>query len=944
MIDFIKIEKKWQKKWESKKVFAANIDKKRKKFFTSNVVPYVNGDLHIGHTYTYTRTDVYARFKRMQGFNVLLAQGFHATGEPIVGTVERLKKNDMSQIETYKMFGASDKDIEDFKKKGPVYVANFWSKKMAETLKMMGFSIDWRRRFALSIDPQFSKFVQWQYNTLRKKGYVVQGTHPVVWCPHDQSPTGDHDRLEGEGESPVEYVLIKFRLGDAFLPAATLRPETVYGVTNIWLNPHADYVKIEVNGKKWIVAKEAVIKVKDQFRNVKELKEYDERIELFGKRARNPVTNNEISILPSDFVDPGNATGVVMSVPAHAPYDYIALEEFKAKGDAERFGIAKEELEPVSVVKSELGEIPAKTVCEKMKITSIKQIEDLDEATSAVYKKEFHSGVLNDKCGPYYGTKVSEVKSRIVEDFVEKNVSNILYDVKNVVCRCTTKCHVKILENQWFLKYSDEKWKNLVRRCLEGMDIYPNEARNNFLATIDWLNDKACTRKSGLGTPLPWDKKWIIETLSDSTIYMAYYTIAGIINKHKIPASKLDDEVFDCVFFGKGNQKQVAKKSGIRLPLLTAMRDEFNYFYPVDFRNSGKDLLQHHLTFYLYQHTALWPENKWPRIIAVNGYVNVEGEKMSKSKGNIIPLRTLIENYGADLTRINIAASSEGIDDADWRAENINAFRIRYELLFDLIKNIKKSRQTKTRPIDLYLLSRMQKIIKNATENFEVTKFRTVANYAFFDAHNELKWYLTRTGGIGNANRKVLAETLSIVIRLLSPFTPHICEEMWSVLGNKPFASLEKWPKYEEKKIDEKVEMGEALVKSALDDIREIQKLKKMKPKTVKIFIAEDWKFSVYNIVIKNKGKSINEMTKNIMSGDLKKYGNATVGFIQGLYKKINEINPVLDKKMQISYLNESKDFLEKEIGCKIEIIDANNSGDIKAKTSMPNRPGILLE
>ncbi|MCX6815489.1 MAG: class I tRNA ligase family protein, partial [Candidatus Aenigmarchaeota archaeon] len=214
MLDFKKIEKKWQKKWEEKKLFQADVDK-RKKFFTSNVIPYVNGNAHIGHSYTFTRTDVYARYKRMRGLNTLMAQGFHATGEPILGTVERLKKGDANQIETYKTFGATDKDLEDFKKKGAMYVAKFWSKKMEESLRSIGFSIDWRRAFTLSVTPQFSRFIEWQYNTLRKKGYVVQGTHPVVWCPHDQSPTGDHDRLEGEGESPVEYTTIKFLLDDA---------------------------------------------------------------------------------------------------------------------------------------------------------------------------------------------------------------------------------------------------------------------------------------------------------------------------------------------------------------------------------------------------------------------------------------------------------------------------------------------------------------------------------------------------------------------------------------------------------------------------------------------------------------------------------------------------------------------------------------------------------
>ncbi|MBI3190075.1 leucine--tRNA ligase [archaeon] len=937
-MEFKKIEKKWQKKWEQKKLFESDVDKGMKKFFTSNVIPYVNGNAHIGHTYTYTRTDVYARYKRMLGFNVLLAQGFHATGEPILGAVERLRKGDMNQIKTYETFGATEKDIENFKNKGPSYVARFWAEKIEENFRKMGYSIDWRRKFTLSVDPQFSRFIEWQYNLLKEKGYVVQGTHPVVWCPHDQSPTGDHDRLEGEGESPIEYVLIKFKIGDAFLPAATLRPETIYGVTNIWLNPHSDYVKISVEGENWIVSKEAVIKIQDQFKNVKELKQFDEKVDLFGKRAKNPVNEMDVPIIPSEFVDPCNGTGVVMSVPAHAPYDYVAIEEFKNSGEAERFGVTKEEIEPIIVVASEMN---AKNLCEEMKIRSTKQEKELDTATSMLYKKEFHTGVLNDKCGTHKGLKVSESKEKIIFDFIDKEIADMFYDVNNVVCRCTTRCHVKILENQWFLKYSDEKWKALVKKCLNKMDIYPEEAKNNFLVTIDWLKDKACTRRSGLGTPLPWDNSWIVETLSDSTIYMAYYTIAKTISKYKIPANKLTKEVLDYVFLGKGDARKAAK-SGIKTSIINEMKNEFEYFYPMDIRNSAKDLLQHHLIFFLYHHTAIWPENKWPKCISVNGYVNVEGEKMSKSKGNIIPLKDLIEKYGADMTRINIVTSSEGIDDADWRIENLKGFNIRYDFLFDTLKILKKSKSMKNRPIDLYLLSRLHRIIKGATENYEVTKFRTALNYALFDATNDLKWYMKRTE-IDGVNKNVISEFLSAIIRLTAPMTPHICEEMWTNIG-KGFVSVSEWPKYNERMINEDSEKSEEFIKNVLDDVREIQKLKSMKPSNVKVFVADDWKFYVHNVVLKNKSKPMNDITKEIMLSDMKKYGNATVSFVQSLYKKINEIKSVLKKDTQIEILNGARSFLEKEIGCKIEIINSNGVEDQKARSSNPQKPGILLE
>ncbi len=939
-MDFKAIDKKWQKKWEKAKLFEANLDK-REKFFTSNVIPYVNGNAHIGHSYTYTRTDVYARFKRMQGFNTLLAQGFHATGKPILGTVERLKNGDQNQIDTYKLFGATNRDLEAFKKKGPKYVAEFWTKRMAESFRSMGFSIDWRRTFTLSVDPDFSRFVEWQYNTLRKKGYVVQGTHPVVWCPKDQSPTGDHDRLRGVGESPVEFTLLKFSYLGYVLPAATLRPETIYGVTNMWLNPDAQYIELDVEGERWVVSSDAAIKIRDQMKNVKLIGDFDAR-GLFGKRCIEPVGNREIPVLPSKFVDPENGTGVVMSVPAHAPYDLIAIKELIDKDELQIYGIEKNDLEPISVVQVEgFGDVPANDITEKMGITKLSESDKLDEATSALYKKEFHLGVLKN-CGQYSGLKVSESKEKLTIDFIDKGIADIMWEVNDVVCRCTTKCHVKILENQWFLKYSDEDWKKKVRYCLTKMKIYPAEARNNFENTIDWMKDKACTRKSGLGTYLPWDKEWIVETLSDSTIYMAYYTIAHIIRKNKIPPKALTDEFFDYIFLGKGNPKLTAKNVKIRPKLLENMKKEFDYFYPLDIRNSGKDLVQNHLTFYLYQHTAIWPESKWPKSIGINGFVNVEGDKMSKSKGNIIPLKDLVERHGADMVRINIAGSSEGLEDADWHEETIKSYRGRYEFLMGTVKNLNKCKKTRLDWPEMYLQSRLQDRIEKSSKFFEQLMFRSAVQTILFDGTNDLRWYLRRAGGIKNANKKILLRYLETITRLAAPFTPHICEELWSMLGKKGFISVAGWPKHNETKISIEAELGEELIKKTISDIEEVKKIAKINPKKITLFIAEDWKFRVYQKVLRNKTGDVNAITKEIMSSG--SYGKATVSFIQGLYKKLNELQLVLPRSRQFSLLEDAKDFLENETGRKIEVADADKTENPKAKASAPNKFGIFME
>lgn len=948
-MDFKKMEKKWQKTWEEKKVFEANVEK-REKFFITFPYPYVNGAPHVGHSYSSLRTDAYARYKRMKGFNVLYPQGFHATGEPILGVIERLKKNDKVQINTLKMFGAKDSDIARFKK-DTKYLVNFWVKHWIKDLKDAGFSIDWRRKFITTqLTPQYSRFVEWQYNTLKKKGYVIQGTHPVIWCPHCQSPTGDHDRLVGEGESPVEFTILKFKFKDMYICAATLRPETVFGQTNMWVNPDVEYPIILVNEKeKWIASKECSEKLKDQLKKVETVGSI-KGTEMVGKYCTAPMINKEIIILPSKFCDPKIGTGLVTSVPSHAPFDWQALEDLKKNpSELEKYGINPgilKRLEPISIIKVEgFGEHPAKEVVEKLGVKNQEDFDKLKEALRIIYKKEHHTGVMKENCIEYAGMSVEDAQAQMKRKLMDGGLADIIWETTDrVVCRCTTLNHVKILENQWFLKFSDEEWKKLARKCVSKMAIYPDEARNNFENTIEWLKDKACTRKTGLGTPLPWDKSWIVETLGDSTIYMAYYTIASTVNAKRIPAKKLTDEVFDYIFLGKGNAKAAAKNSGLNMKIINDMKKGFEYFYPLDLRNSGKDLIQNHLTFFIFHHVAIFPEKHWPKGISVNGFVNVEGEKMSKSKGNIIPLKDLLDIHGADLVRINIISSAEGIDDADWRAENIKGIRSRLEFVYDIASQMKNARHAKIRNIDLYLQGRMQKIISESTENFEQLKFRTAVQSALFEATNELKWYMKRVGGVKNANKKILKDYVSSIARLLAPMTPHLCEEIWRKLGNKGLVSLAKWPAANKKLVNAEAEIAEGFLAGIIDDVDEIKKIARVTPKNISVFVANDWKFKIYEIVLKSKDRDINTITKEIMATDMRRYGSATIAFIQGLYRKKNELKAILDRKTQFEFLNESKHFLEKELGCKIEIIDAEESENPKSKAATPQKPGILLE
>ena len=587
------IEQKWLAKWEAAHVFEADPDPKRKKIMVTFPFPYMNGPLHVGHTFTASRVDVYARFKRMQGYNVLWPWGWHWTGQPLLGASQRVARGDEAFVKVLReVDGVPESELKKFV--DPLYMAQYYTDEGRKAAKGIGFSVDWRREFT-TVMPTFQKFIEWQYKNLREKGYVTQGTHPVVWCPKDQSPTGDHDRQVGEGVTPEEYTLIKYVLdNNTYLPAATFRPETIYGITNIWINPDSNYVEADVNGENWIISQEASEKLKEQEKQVKVKSQFKGK-ELIGKTFQNPVTKETFPILPGWFVNPKTATGIVYSVPAHAPYDWLALKDLQEKPEVLcQFGVDPaivKRIKPISIIKVEgFGEFPAVEIVQKM---GVKDQNDpkADEATKELYKKEFHGGILKDNCGPYAGKTIREAKDVLIAELRKLGVADKMYDLpEQVVCRCMTPCIVKILSEQWFLNYSDPQWKALAKKVVDQMTAFPEAAKPWFCTVIDWLREWACARTTGFGTPLPWGKGWIIETLSDSTVYMAFYTINKHIKQNNIKPQSLTPNVFDYIFYGNGTASELEAEVGINASLLDSMRSEFLYWYPFDLRNSAKEL------------------------------------------------------------------------------------------------------------------------------------------------------------------------------------------------------------------------------------------------------------------------------------------------------------------------------------------------------------------
>lgn len=950
-IDWSAIQDKWRKRWAEARIFETDPDPSKPKFYLTVAYPYPNAPQHIGHGRTYTLADVYARYKRMQGFNVLLPMAFHYTGTPILAMSRRLSEGDQELIDTFKkIYGVSDEDLKTLGE--PLNIARYFHQEIKQGMIEIGYSVDWRREFT-TIDPQYSKFIEWQFQKLADRGYITRGSHPVGWCPKDGNPVGQHDTIDDVEPEIGEFTLVKFDYDGYVMPTATLRPETVFGITNIWINPDAKYARIAIGNEKWIVGKDAISNLEILGQMIT-IESETTGVEFVGKDAVNEFTGVKTPILPAKFVDPANGSGIVMSVPAHAPYDYQALEDLKK--------VQKDlaSIRPIPIISSEkYAGIPAEEVIKKI---GIQKQDDpkLEKATQELYAHEFNLGRMLPNTGAYAGFGVREARDRVKADMLRAAKGAALYTIINrpVICRCGTECTVKIFENQWFINYGDPSWKETTRDCLGAMIFLPEEIRTEFQYTVGWLRGKACARKLGLGTKLPWDKDWIIESLSDSVIYMAYYTIASILNEKKVPAEKLTPEFFDYVFLGKGYPNKLA----VDQTIVDAIRDEFLYFYPLDSRHSGRDLVPNHLTFFIFNHCAIFPEELWPKQIVVNGSMLMEGKKMSKSFGNIIPLRQAVRSFGADPLRVAIMATAELLQDADFGRDLVKTFTERLSKIHSLAQEVSKAGEIdalKHSLADKWILSRLQRIIALTTESMEKLRVREVLHLAVYILDQDIAWYLKRTASDEGVKASVLRYVMNVRVRILAPFTPYLSEEIWETFGNKPFIASAPWPKVNEKWIDVRAEESEDLVKNVLEDVQNILKVTKIVPKKVILYAPSGWKWDAYLTALQLAGKrelSVSTLIKTLLKDEsLKRQAKEISSFAQTLVTETATMPANMRGKKQsigtfdeVTVLKDAKPFYEKELSCAVEIHSEDDTEiyDPKQRASRakPYKPAIFIE
>ncbi len=946
-------EKKWQKKWADEKLFESNPNDKEKLFITV-AFPYPSGAMHIGHGRTYTVPDVYARFKRMEGYNVLFPMAWHVTGAPVIGIADRIKRKDPWTLDLYENVHRVPKD-ELPKLEDPEYIVRYFSSEYNEVMHEMGYSIDWRREFR-TIDPTYKKFIEWQITTLYEKGLIQKGEHPVKYCPNCDNPVGDHDLLEGEGVGVNELTLLKFKIDDKILVTATLRPETIVGATNIWLNPDVEYVLVSAEGENWVITKEAHYNLQHQIKDLEIISEINPN-DLIGKMAINPFTGDELPIFPASFVSASYGSGVVFSEPADAPADYIALQDLKKNDEL----IAKYNLEgivenvvpiPVCSVKG-YGEIPAADIIERLGITD-QNDEKLHEATNELYKIQHSKGTILDSIPGFGGKKVRFAREELKDELISKNMATIMYDFaeRPVVCRCGNNCVVKIMDDQWFMKYSNPEWTEKTHKVLERETIIPPEVKNNFNYYIDWLDDWACSRKVGLGTRLPWDNQWLIEPLTDSTIYMSYYSIARFLKD--MNPDDLNRAFFDKVYLNKDSDDITVAPEVVK-----EIQDEFNYWYPLDWRLSAKDLVGNHLSFLMFHHSAIFPEDKWPKGTVVFGMGLLEGNKMSSSKGNVILLKDAIEDYTADVVRLFLMASAEPWQDFDWREKEVLGTKRRLEWFREFAGKVEEIKGSTldlsnieevelTRTIDLWMLSQLNQHIKTSTEALEVFQTRKALQESLFLLKKDIDHYLYRVNHLLDKKDPAVIYVLSTVvetwIRLLAPFTPHTCEELWSKYGGEGFVSVAKWPEADESLISLEIEKSEELVQNLIKDINQIKKMVGEDAKKVHIYLAPDWKWDLYKIASEVGKPDIGQIMGRAIGANIYDDKKEIAAVAKKVGREMTKTKYV-GKINEAQIIDDALEYISNEVSSEV-IVHTDDSYDPqnKARNAMPYKPAILIE
>ncbi|KAG9013714.1 cytosolic leucyl tRNA synthetase [Tulasnella sp. JGI-2019a] len=816
----------------------------------------------------------------------------------------------------------------------------------------LGVRADWRRSFITTdVNPYFDSFVRWQINKLHKLGKIKFGERYTIYSPKDGQPCMDHDRQSGEALNPQEYTALKMEVVSwspeaeaalkdkvagkkVYFVAATLRPETMYGQTNCFVGTAIKYGLFAVNDTDIYIctyraARNMAFQGHTQPREkINQLAEIDGS-KLVGTKIKAPNgIHPEVYVLPMDNVLATKGTGVVTSVPSDSPDDYATLMDLKKKPEFYKIKPEWVALDPTPVLSTPTyGDLTAKALVTQMKIQSQKDVKQLAEAKEIAYKEGFYQGTM--LVGQFKGLLVQEAKPKVRAEMIDAGLAFAYAEPEGlIISRSNDECVVALMD-QYYLDYGEPVWKAQAEKLLARMETYGPETRNGFEAVLNWLNQWACARSYGLGSKVPWDPQFLVESLSDSTIYMSYYTVSHLLQGGATDGSKLGpigikpeqltDEVWDYVIGGAPSYPE----TDIPTEKLDTLKNEFTYFYPLDIRSSGKDLIPNHLTFAIYNHAALFPENFWPRSMRANGHLMLNGKKMSKSTGNSLTLRQSIDKFGADATRLTLADAGDGIEDANFEEKTANAAILRLHTLIDWCEetvdgtsrsNLRAEDSPKDSYHDRVFEQEINQLINQTKTAYTDTMYKEALRTGFYEMQSCRDWYREVTSDIG-MHIGLVKYWIKVSALLVSPIAPHFAEHLWTVILKEPKSiQLALWPELPVP-VDQTVIDSAQYMRTTLKEIRdaELTMIKKgnkagkmkgvsfdpAKKKAVRIFVASkfpEWQEGCIEIMkgatdmktgAVNDVKVKQEITQRGLIKDKK-----IMPFVMNVKRKIVELGP----------------------------------------------------
>lgn len=954
MYDYTHFEKKWQERWDEEKISFSEVSNK-KKYFLIWAYLTVSGFHHVGHIRGYSYADAICRYKKMQGFNILLAAGGHASGNSAVAKSLMVKNKDRETLEYYRERGLQDEDLK--KISTPEGFVNFFSSLYLKDYASFGFLVD-QRRFTVTTNPDYQKFIEWQFKKLKQKDLLIQKPYFATACikcgPVAVDPS-EMDLSKGGTAEKQEFTIIKlnFEKPNQFILVATLRPETIFGQTNIWILPAQDYVKIKAGNEIWIASKDFYEKMK--YQSKLELTLLDETIsssELLGKKVTPPIINREIPILPSFFCDPKIGTGIVTSVPSDSPIDWMGLHDLQnSKQVCEEFGLDYnliKNITPIPIISSkDFGEFPAIEICKSLNINSQKDLDKLELAKKKVYKKGYHTGVMKQNAQEFSGLKVEIAKEKIKQKMISDNQAFIFYDLsQEVMCRCHSPVVIKRVEHQWFIKYSQPALTEKTIQHTKSMNIQPESFKKNLPNILNWFDDRACARQgTWLGTKLAFDTSYTVEPISDSTLYSIYYLVSLYYNTNQIKLEHLTQEFFDYVFLGEGEVISLSKNLGIDISLLEKIRKDVLYWYPLDVNLGGKEHQTVHFPTFLFNHVAFFEKDFLPKGIFVNWWVTGSQGKISKSKGGVGSIGNEAKKYSVDAIRLFYANIASPFVDISFEDQDLRIYKQRLERLYFFITSLLSSTSLpeKQNPeLDRWFESKFNLRLRTIIDSMEITEFKQASDEIYFNFFNDFNWYLRRGGN----NKTLTHSILQKWVLCMGMFTPHLSEELNFLLGNQQLVIQQQLPKPDIEKINLYLDEREKFIEKIISDLRNVIKLSSIEnPKKITLFVSEKWKYIFYQeiiedlTIVRNVGQLISKyLTKYPMN---KEEISKT---ITRLVKQPLQKESIKTQEEDFAFLNSIKDFLSKTFELEIEVVLSDESDSPKASSATPDRIGFLVE